>query len=253
MPLRKLNKHLMKLPRNLKNDQVSEVNRRLKALGTMNLPIPKGPMPKNIHARRPARAQRSAACSADPDEQRRRRPGRAGRGPSRSQIRRRDQQAAAAPFARRAQQAGRSRRRGAPPAGRAAHWPADAPRNVVSTRTSRRRPASYHMVSRQKPQEISAHIDRVDEERRTRAPSRASEPRPASGRPEALTSELTATAASYADPGPRASHRRCACPPRRESLTTRTVPARGRRARARPPGRRNTTETHGSPTGNRIP
>jgi predicted lipid-binding transport protein (Tim44 family) len=48
VPLRKLNKHLMKLPRNLKNDQVGEVNRRLKALGTMNLPIPKGPMPRNI-------------------------------------------------------------------------------------------------------------------------------------------------------------------------------------------------------------
>jgi hypothetical protein len=48
IPLRKLNKHLMKLPRNLKNDQVSEVNRRLKALGSMTLPIPKGPMPKNI-------------------------------------------------------------------------------------------------------------------------------------------------------------------------------------------------------------
>ncbi|MDQ1668900.1 MAG: hypothetical protein QOE40_961, partial [Actinomycetota bacterium] len=46
--LRKLNRHLMKLPRNLKNDQVSEVNRRLKAVGTMNLPIPKGPMPKNM-------------------------------------------------------------------------------------------------------------------------------------------------------------------------------------------------------------
>jgi Domain of unknown function (DUF4191) len=48
IPLRKLNKHMMKLPRNLKNDQVIEVNRRLKALGTMNLPIPKGPMPRNI-------------------------------------------------------------------------------------------------------------------------------------------------------------------------------------------------------------
>jgi Domain of unknown function (DUF4191) len=48
VPLRKLNKHMMKLPRNLKNDQVSEVNKRLKALGTMNLPIPKGPMPRNI-------------------------------------------------------------------------------------------------------------------------------------------------------------------------------------------------------------
>jgi hypothetical protein len=48
VPLRKLNKALMKLPRNLKNDQVSEVNRRLKALGSMSLPIPKGPMPRNI-------------------------------------------------------------------------------------------------------------------------------------------------------------------------------------------------------------
>jgi hypothetical protein len=48
IPLRKLNQHLMKMPRNLKPDQVSEVNRRLKALGTMNLPIPKGPMPKNV-------------------------------------------------------------------------------------------------------------------------------------------------------------------------------------------------------------
>ncbi|HEU4913335.1 MAG TPA: DUF4191 domain-containing protein [Actinomycetes bacterium] len=48
VPLRKLNNHLMKLPRNLKNPQVIEVNRRLKALGTMNLPVPKGPMPRNV-------------------------------------------------------------------------------------------------------------------------------------------------------------------------------------------------------------
>ena len=48
VPLRKLNRHLMKLPRKLKNHQVSEVNRRLKALGTMSLPIPKGPMPRNV-------------------------------------------------------------------------------------------------------------------------------------------------------------------------------------------------------------
>jgi hypothetical protein len=48
VPLRQLNKHLMKLPRNLKNAQVSEVNRRLKPLGTMNLPIPKGPMPRSV-------------------------------------------------------------------------------------------------------------------------------------------------------------------------------------------------------------
>jgi hypothetical protein len=46
VPLRKLNNHLMKLPRNLKQPQVIEVNRRLKALGSMNLPIPKGPMPR---------------------------------------------------------------------------------------------------------------------------------------------------------------------------------------------------------------
>jgi hypothetical protein len=48
VPLRKLNRHLTKLPRNLKTAQVSEINRRLKALGTMNLPIPKGPMPKGM-------------------------------------------------------------------------------------------------------------------------------------------------------------------------------------------------------------
>lgn len=47
IPLRKLNSHIMKLPRNLKTHQVTEVNRRLKALGTMNLPIPKGPMPRS--------------------------------------------------------------------------------------------------------------------------------------------------------------------------------------------------------------
>jgi hypothetical protein len=47
VPLRKLNKNLMKLPRNLKQPQVIEVNRRLKALGSMNLPIPKGPMPRS--------------------------------------------------------------------------------------------------------------------------------------------------------------------------------------------------------------
>jgi hypothetical protein len=48
VPLRRLNNKVMKLPRNLKTDQVIEVNRRLRALGSMNLPIPKGPMPKNL-------------------------------------------------------------------------------------------------------------------------------------------------------------------------------------------------------------
>ena len=46
VPLRKLNRHLMKLPRNLKGPQVIEINRRLKALGSMAPPVPKGPMPK---------------------------------------------------------------------------------------------------------------------------------------------------------------------------------------------------------------
>jgi hypothetical protein len=56
IPLRKVNRHLMKLPRNLKPYQVSEVNRRLKALGTMTVPIPKGPLPKGMRMPRGPRA-----------------------------------------------------------------------------------------------------------------------------------------------------------------------------------------------------
>lgn len=56
IPLRKVNRHLMKLPRNLKPYQVSEVNRRLKALGTMSVPIPKGPLPKGMRMPRGPRA-----------------------------------------------------------------------------------------------------------------------------------------------------------------------------------------------------
>lgn len=52
VPLRRLNRHIMKLPRNLKPYQVTEVNRRLKALGTMNVPIPKGPLPKGARVPR---------------------------------------------------------------------------------------------------------------------------------------------------------------------------------------------------------
>jgi hypothetical protein len=48
VPLRKLHRHVMKLPRNLKPAQVTELNNRLRALGAMNLPVPKGPMPKNV-------------------------------------------------------------------------------------------------------------------------------------------------------------------------------------------------------------
>jgi hypothetical protein len=47
VPLRQLEKHFMKLPRNIKPKQVNALDARLKALGTSPLPIPKGPMPKS--------------------------------------------------------------------------------------------------------------------------------------------------------------------------------------------------------------
>ncbi|MEP7055075.1 MAG: DUF4191 domain-containing protein [Actinomycetota bacterium] len=46
VPLRKLQSHLMKLPRNLKPKEVNELESRLKAIGGANVPIPKGPMPR---------------------------------------------------------------------------------------------------------------------------------------------------------------------------------------------------------------
>ena len=46
--LRKLQKHLQKLPKKLSPSQMNEVRARLKAVGGMALPIPKGPMPKNV-------------------------------------------------------------------------------------------------------------------------------------------------------------------------------------------------------------
>ncbi len=48
VPLRKLQRHVMKLPRNLRPSEVSQVNRRLRALGGGTPPIPKGPMPRNV-------------------------------------------------------------------------------------------------------------------------------------------------------------------------------------------------------------
>ena len=44
--LAKLNREVMKLPKNLKPAQVTELRRRLDALTASPLPIPKGPMPK---------------------------------------------------------------------------------------------------------------------------------------------------------------------------------------------------------------
>ena len=41
----RLQAHLMKLPRNLKPREVNELEARLKAVGGMNVPLPKGPIP----------------------------------------------------------------------------------------------------------------------------------------------------------------------------------------------------------------
>ena len=51
VPLRKLQKHLAKLPKKLSAHQMREVRARLKAVGGMSMPIPKGPMPKGTKIR----------------------------------------------------------------------------------------------------------------------------------------------------------------------------------------------------------
>jgi hypothetical protein len=48
VPLRKLQKHLTKLPKKLSAHQMREVRARFKAVGGMSVPIPKGPMPKGV-------------------------------------------------------------------------------------------------------------------------------------------------------------------------------------------------------------
>ncbi|MCA1824993.1 MAG: DUF4191 domain-containing protein [Frankia sp.] len=45
--LRKLQAHMMKLPRNIKPKEVNDLERRLKAIGGPSIPIPKGPMPRS--------------------------------------------------------------------------------------------------------------------------------------------------------------------------------------------------------------
>jgi Domain of unknown function (DUF4191) len=51
VPIRKLQKHLAKLPKKLSAHQMREVRARLKAVGGMSLPIPKGPMPRGTKIR----------------------------------------------------------------------------------------------------------------------------------------------------------------------------------------------------------
>ena len=50
--LRSLEKHFLKLPRNIKGKQVNDLDKRLKAIGGASLPIPKGPMPRGKVPRR---------------------------------------------------------------------------------------------------------------------------------------------------------------------------------------------------------
>jgi hypothetical protein len=48
VPLRKLQAHVMKLPRTLKPREVNAVDSRLKALGGTAMPLPKGPVPTRM-------------------------------------------------------------------------------------------------------------------------------------------------------------------------------------------------------------
>lgn len=45
VPIRKLQKHLQKMPKKLTAHQMRELRSRLKAVGGLSMPIPKGPMP----------------------------------------------------------------------------------------------------------------------------------------------------------------------------------------------------------------
>ena len=48
VPLRRLAKHLMKLPRSLRPAEVTELRSRLRALGTQPMAMPKGPLPRGM-------------------------------------------------------------------------------------------------------------------------------------------------------------------------------------------------------------
>lgn len=53
VPLKKLQSRILKLPRNLDKKEVSEVKRRMRALGNSPLPMPKGPLPKGARQKMP--------------------------------------------------------------------------------------------------------------------------------------------------------------------------------------------------------
>lgn len=46
--INKLQRTMKRLPKQISNNQLREVRNRLKAVGGFNMPIPKGPMPKNL-------------------------------------------------------------------------------------------------------------------------------------------------------------------------------------------------------------
>jgi len=48
VPIRKLQKRMKKFHKKLSTVQLRELRARMKAIGGMNIPIPKGPMPKNV-------------------------------------------------------------------------------------------------------------------------------------------------------------------------------------------------------------
>ncbi len=58
VPLRKLNLHLNKLPRNLSKSEVSTLEKRMSALGGRRVPLPQGPMPAGAKMRNVQRAAR---------------------------------------------------------------------------------------------------------------------------------------------------------------------------------------------------
>ena len=48
VPIRRLQQHVMKLPRTLKGKDVNVLDRRLTALGGAAMPLPKGPVPTRV-------------------------------------------------------------------------------------------------------------------------------------------------------------------------------------------------------------
>lgn len=48
VPIRKLQQHVVKLPRSLRKPEIGAVEARMKALGGANVPLPKGPLPQRV-------------------------------------------------------------------------------------------------------------------------------------------------------------------------------------------------------------